>query len=64
MTFPRSSLEEKRLGFLSRFRGGDEPDEQTCPKCKMPAPLEAETCPECGWDLREAYHPEATAPRA
>ena len=38
------------MGFLSRFRGGDEPEQQTCPKCRMPAPIEAETCPECGWD--------------
>jgi hypothetical protein len=49
------------MSFLSRLRGGGEPEEQTCPKCRMPAPAEAETCPECGWDLREAYHPE-TAP--
>ena len=47
------------MGFLSRFRGsGDEPEDQTCPKCRMPAPAVAETCPECGWDMREAYHPE------
>ena len=47
------------MGFLSRFRGGDdEPEDQTCPKCRMPAPAAAETCPECGWDMREAYHPE------
>jgi hypothetical protein len=52
------------MGFLSRLRGDDEPDEQTCPKCRMPAPADAETCPECGWDLNEAYHPEATAPPA
>lgn len=49
------------MGFLSRFRRDDEPELQTCPKCRMPAPMSAETCPECGWDLREAYHPE-TAP--
>jgi predicted amidophosphoribosyltransferase len=52
------------MGFLSRIRRNDEPEEQICPKCRMPAPVEAETCPECGWDLREAYHPEATAPPA
>ena len=28
------------MGFLSRFRGGDdEPEEQLCPKCRMPAPV-------------------------
>jgi ssDNA-binding Zn-finger/Zn-ribbon topoisomerase 1 len=48
------------MGFLSRFRSGDdEPEEETCPKCRTPAPVGAETCPECGWDMREAYHPEA-----
>ena len=52
------------MGLLSRFRGSDEPEEQICPKCKMPAPAEADECPECGWDLREAYHPAATAPPA
>jgi hypothetical protein len=52
------------MGLLSRFRGDDEPEEQICPKCKMPAPVEAEECPECGWDLREAYHPAPSAPPA
>jgi len=23
----------------------------------------AETCPECGWDMREAYHPEPAQPQ-
>ena len=32
------------------------------PKCRMPAPAAAETCPECGWDMREAYHPEPVQP--
>jgi ssDNA-binding Zn-finger/Zn-ribbon topoisomerase 1 len=51
------------MGFLSRFRGGDdEPESQTCPKCRMPAPIAADECPECGWDLREAYHPEPAQP--
>jgi len=52
------------MGFLSRFRGDDEPEEQICPKCKTPAPVEDEECTVCGWDMREAYHPEATAPPA
>ena len=51
------------MGFLSKLRGGDdEPAEQTCPKCRMPAPIDAVECPECGWDLREAYHAEPSAP--
>jgi hypothetical protein len=28
----------------------------------MPVPADAEECPECGWDLHEAYHPEESAP--
>jgi hypothetical protein len=53
------------MSFLSKLRGHhDEPEEQTCPKCRMPAPAGTETCPECGWDLNEAYHPEPTAPPA
>ena len=48
------------MGFLRKLRGGDdEPEQQTCPRCRMPAPGDAEECPECGWDLREAYHPPA-----
>jgi ssDNA-binding Zn-finger/Zn-ribbon topoisomerase 1 len=38
------------MGFLRKLRGGDdEPEQQTCPRCRMPAPAEAEECPECGW---------------
>src|SRR5215207_9912022 len=33
-------------------------------RARMPAPIEAEECPECGWDRREACHPEPTAPPA
>ena len=44
------------MGFLRRLRHESEPEEQTCPRCKMPAPASAQECPECGWDLREAYH--------
>ena len=52
------------MGFLSRFRGGDPvPEEQICPKCRIPAPATAETCPECGWDMREAYHAEPAQPQ-
>ena len=51
------------MGFLSRFRSGDEePEEQLCPKCQIPAPAAADTCTACGWDLREAYHPEPVQP--
>jgi hypothetical protein len=28
------------------------------------ATIEDEECTVCGWDMREAYHPEATAPPA
>jgi hypothetical protein len=45
------------MGFLSRFRGDDEPEEQICPKCRTPVPLATEECTVCGWDQREAYHP-------
>ena len=50
------------MGFLKRFRHQDEPEEQTCPHCRMPAPADAEECPECGWDLHEAYRPVEPAP--
>jgi predicted amidophosphoribosyltransferase len=50
------------MGFLQRLRHQDEPEEQTCPRCRMPAPASAEQCPECGWDLREAYHAADPAP--
>ena len=33
------------MGFLSRFRGEDEPEEQTCPKCQMPAPADRRGVP-------------------
>ena len=49
------------MGFLQRFRH-DEPQEQTCPRCRMPAPADAERCPECDWDLHEAYHAPEPAP--
>ena len=51
------------MGFLQRFRH-DEPQEQTCPRCRMPAPADAERCPECDWDLHEAYHAPEPAPDA
>jgi hypothetical protein len=50
------------MGFLQRFRHDEGPREQTCPRCRMPAAAEAEECPECGWDLREAYRPVEPAP--
>ena len=51
------------MGFLQRFRSqDDEPKEETCPRCRMAAPTEAEECPECGWDLREAFHESVPAP--
>ena len=50
------------MGFLQRFRSRDESQEETCPRCRMPAPTGAEECPECGWDLREAYHAPEPAP--
>ena len=52
------------MGFLQRFRHHDEPPEQTCPRCRMPAAAEAKECPECGWDLREAYQPSEPAPES
>lgn len=50
------------MGFLQRFRSQDEPEDQTCPRCRMPAPGDAEQCPECGWDLHEAYRAPEPAP--
>ena len=51
------------MSFLQRFRHQDEPDEQTCPRCRMPAPGDAQRCPECDWDLHEAYHAAEPAPQ-
>ena len=52
------------MGFLQRFRHQDEPQEQICPRCRMPAPADADQCPECAWDLHEAYHAPEPAPDA
>jgi hypothetical protein len=49
------------MGFLSKFRHGDDSPEQTCPRCRLPAAGDAAECPDCGWDLREAYHPSEVA---
>jgi predicted amidophosphoribosyltransferase len=49
------------MSFLQRLRRQDEPQEETCPRCRLPAATDAQTCPECGWDLREAYHEPAPA---
>ena len=47
-------------GFLVTLSAADdEPEEQTCPKCRMPAPVAAEECPECGWDLRRGLPPRS-----
>ena len=45
------------MGFLSKFRHQDDSPELTCPRCRLPVAGETTECPECGWDLREAYHP-------
>jgi predicted nucleic acid-binding Zn ribbon protein len=44
------------MGLLSKFRRQDDSPELTCPRCQLPVAGEATECPECGWDLREAYH--------
>jgi hypothetical protein len=49
------------MGFLQRFRSQDTPQEETCPRCRMAAPANADECTECGWDLREAFHAPAPA---
>ena len=51
------------MSFLQRFRHQDEPEEQTCPRCHMPSPSDAQRCPECDWDLHEAYHGPERAPQ-
>ena len=33
----------------------------TAPRCNTPAPQGSTDCAACGWDLREAYHPESEA---
>ena len=45
------------MGLLSKLRHKDEPPDQICPRCRLPALSDATECSECGWDLREAYHP-------
>jgi predicted RNA-binding Zn-ribbon protein involved in translation (DUF1610 family) len=51
-----------RLWPLSRRR--DVPQEQQCPRCGIPAPMDAQVCTACGWDLMEAYHDPYQAPDA
>jgi len=43
------------MGFLSRFRAKEDSRPQICPRCRVTAAAEATECPECGWDLREAW---------
>ena len=45
------------MGFLSKFRRRDDSPELTCPRCRLPVADDGRECPECSWDLREAYHP-------
>ena len=48
--------EKSAWDLLSRFRHQDDSPELNCPRCRLPVAGEATECPECGWDLREAYH--------
>ena len=41
---------------LPRFLRREEPHETNCPRCGVPAPINALECTACGWDLRDAYH--------
>ena len=43
------------MGLLSKLRRQDDSPELTCPRCRLPVAEAATECPECGWDLREAY---------
>jgi hypothetical protein len=61
---PRPSDWEMRMGFLSKLRRPSDDVEQTCPRCRLPAAAEATECPDCGWDLREGYHPPDAVPEA
>ena len=45
------------MSFLKRFRH-DEPEEQTCPRCRMPAPGDATAAPSAtGTSTRPTTHP-------
>ena len=46
-----------------RFRHRDEPTEEPCPRCGIPAPMGAAECSACGWDLNESYHAEFVGSR-
>jgi rubredoxin len=50
------------MRFLSWLRPQDAPRAQICPRCRVTAAPETIECPECGWDLREAW-PAAEAGR-
>jgi hypothetical protein len=42
--------------LLQRLRRREPPNETPCPRCGVPAPVDAVECKACGWDLRESYH--------
>jgi hypothetical protein len=43
------------MRFLSRFRAKEDSRAQICPRCQVTTAAETIECPECGWDLREAW---------
>jgi hypothetical protein len=47
------------MGLFSRKKK-PERDMRPCPRCTQLVELQADECPMCGWDLREAYHPTTT----
>jgi ribosomal protein L40E len=59
-TFHESELrtdprQEGQMGMLQRLLRQRASKATTCPRCGVPAPLGADDCEKCGWDLREAY---------
>ena len=44
------------MGFLSKLRRQDDAPELTCPRLPAAHRGRDDGVPQCGWDLREAYH--------
>lgn len=49
------------MRLVQRLLHREPEPERTCPRCGVPAPIHADLCRACGWDIREAYHGDVGA---